>query len=204
MLMISDADALLRLVKDGIVVVLGTGSVAAARRRKGNVRSGGWGYIVDGECGAYHLARRGLTAAFKALDGRGPRTALVQEFSKALGLSLTSAVKKLHEEYWQPMRLASLAPIVTRCAEMGDRVAVRVVENCLREAVKMVLVVSRRTGYRKVYACGGLLNSRIVSDVFLGLLRRKGLEFNALKYGPPYGRPLRCLKEGRGRRARGP
>jgi len=198
-LVISDIDALLRLVRDGIVVVLGTGSVAAANRCGKMIRSGGWGYVVNDECGAYHLARKGLTTAFKALDGRGPHTVLVQELEKALGLSLTSAVKKLHEEYWQPTRLASLAPVVTRCAEMGDAVATKVVEDCLLKVVEMVLTVSRKTGYRKVYVCGGLLNSRVVQNLLSSLLKRKGLEFKAMRYSPLAGALYTALrKEGVG------
>ena len=57
--------------KPGIVVISGTGCVAAGINREGNyIRAGGWGYLIDDEGSAYDIGKKALRSAFRMRDGR--------------------------------------------------------------------------------------------------------------------------------------
>ncbi len=61
----------------GVVVIAGTGSIAAGYDIAGRTaRAGGWGHVLGDEGSGYDIARRGLNAATRASDGRAPATAL--------------------------------------------------------------------------------------------------------------------------------
>src|SRR3972149_8406973 len=69
--------------RPGIVVVSGTGCVAAGINKAGRYfRASGWGYIVDDEGSGYDIGRETPPKAFKAVDGRGPKTRLVSIFNR--------------------------------------------------------------------------------------------------------------------------
>ena len=64
--------------KPGIMVESGTGCVAAGINSAGRyVRVGGWGALFDDYGSGYDIGRKALSAAFRAVDGRGPPSRLV-------------------------------------------------------------------------------------------------------------------------------
>src|SRR5215204_4392448 len=70
----------------GAVVAAGTGVIALAGDREGDVaRSGGWGYILGDDGGGYDIGRHGLASALRAHDGRGGSEALLRRAKKVFG-----------------------------------------------------------------------------------------------------------------------
>ena len=64
--------------KPGVVLIAGTGVVAIAIGADGSLRTAdGWGPWLGDEGGGAWIGAAGLRAALRALDGRGPPTALV-------------------------------------------------------------------------------------------------------------------------------
>ncbi|HTZ43722.1 MAG TPA: BadF/BadG/BcrA/BcrD ATPase family protein, partial [Jatrophihabitans sp.] len=95
----NDVDALVLacLAEAGTVVaVCGTGSgVVAASPAAGVVRVGGEEYLAGDQGSAYDLGRAALRAAARALDGRGPATALTGELAGAGGCPVPELGRRL-------------------------------------------------------------------------------------------------------------
>jgi N-acetylglucosamine kinase-like BadF-type ATPase len=109
----------------GVALLAGTGSIALARHADGReARSGGYGYLVSDEGGAFWLGREAIGASLRALDGRGPPTALAQGLLRATRQeNLLDLVGWLYRGHSQVERVAHLAPSVTRAATLNDPVA---------------------------------------------------------------------------------
>lgn len=71
--------------KVGLAMIAGTGSVGWGRNAQGRTHvTSCWGPIGD-EGSAYYLAVRGINAAFRADDGRGPKTKMVERIMQKIG-----------------------------------------------------------------------------------------------------------------------
>ena len=114
----------------GVVIIAGTGSSTVGYAPDGRTaRAGGWGHLLGDEGSGYDLARRGLNAATRARDGRGPETVLVERLPAAVGLTALEALAdRLYLEDWSAPQIASLAPAVLAAAEAGDAVAAQIVD----------------------------------------------------------------------------
>lgn len=120
---------------DGIAVIAGTGAAAARMRDHRLVMAtDGCGWLAGDDGGGFWIAREGMRRALRALDGRGPATALVDRLCEVLaefaphaesphsvlvdgGLALTV-----------PVQLARYCPVVVRAAREGDEVASEILE----------------------------------------------------------------------------
>ncbi|MFG3102197.1 BadF/BadG/BcrA/BcrD ATPase family protein [Streptomyces sp. NPDC048182] len=111
----------------GVVLAIGTGSVAVGIGADGSfARADGWGPWLGDEGGGAWIGVRGLRAALRAHDGRGPDTALLAAAVRRFGAAdtLPAALSAMGT----PARTAaSFAPEVARAAEAGDAVAGRIV-----------------------------------------------------------------------------
>jgi len=99
------------------------------------------------EGSGYDLARRGLNAASRAVDGRGPATLLSVRLPQAAGVATLEAVAdRVYLEQWTPAQVASLAPAVLAAAEEGDEVAGEIVRTAGRELALAAISVIRALG----------------------------------------------------------
>lgn len=133
-------DALIALVGGvgqavGIVAIAGTGSIIFGQNRQGcTKRVGGWGHILGDEGSAYTIAVQGMQAALKAYDGRSELTSLQEHLQQHLGLSsLENLVEVIYQRGWGVTEIAALAPLVDRAAASGDKVALTIIENAVKE-----------------------------------------------------------------------
>lgn len=146
----------------GVALICGTGSFAWGRQAAGETaRAGGWGYLLGDEGSGYHLALRGLQAAVRSADGRGPATALLERFQQRLD---AAAPQDLIEAVYHPdmsrERLAELATIVFELAE-SDAVAASLVHEAAGELALMATTLVRRLrfppGAYELALAGGVL-----------------------------------------------
>jgi len=122
----------------GIVLLSGTGSVAAARTADGVVhRRGGYGWQMGDEGSGYAIGRAGLIAVAQARDGRGKPTSLSdallahapqRDFGELVRWSSTA----------EPGEIAALAPLVLAAAAGGDAVAKTIVASAADELAGLV------------------------------------------------------------------
>ncbi|NGN63724.1 ATPase [Streptomyces sp. A7024] len=150
--------------RDGLVVVAGTG--AAAARIRGGLQVAavdGHGWLLGDEGSGFWIARRGLRAAVRALDGSGPPTALVRTLVAATGSQpdLPAADLRLHlidaaVAHDPPPRLASLCPVVVRTAEEGDDVAAALLDEAANRLLESLTTLRPEPG-EPLVTTGGLL-----------------------------------------------
>jgi N-acetylglucosamine kinase-like BadF-type ATPase len=145
----------------GILLTVGTGSMAWGRNSQGReVRAGGGGSLLGEEGSGYWLAVQGLRAVVRSLDGRGPETGLSAAVLERLGMTdprslipwVGSATKA---------DIAELAPLILRVAEAGDGPAGEVRASALRELCLDVVTVLEELGLEggslPVALAGGLV-----------------------------------------------
>ena len=127
----------------GVIVIAGTGSVAAGTDGAGNtVRVGGWGNILDDVGSAYEIGRKALTAALRSFDGRIPKTVLEEKLKRAMGIESTDdIIRKVYAERMSVTEIAALAPIVTESAKEGDPVAKVIVSEAVDGIYTLVKTV---------------------------------------------------------------
>jgi N-acetylglucosamine kinase-like BadF-type ATPase len=122
----------------GIVLVSGTGSVAVARDKDGELhRVGGYGWQMGDEGSGYSLARAALLAVGRARDGRGPATTLLDAILAA-GLVKTFDELVRWTNAAEPREIAALAPAVFAAAARGDAVAQGLVEAAADDLAALV------------------------------------------------------------------
>jgi N-acetylglucosamine kinase-like BadF-type ATPase len=130
----------------GIIVIAGTGSMAFGKNARGETaRAGGWGYIFGDEGGAFDIIRQALRAVLREHEGWGARTALTPALLEATGAS--DANQMLHLFYgpdWPRARVADLARIVSRIAEEGDPIALRLLQQAAQELALLAGSVRRQ------------------------------------------------------------
>ena len=154
--------------KPGVVLIAGTGVVALAI---GALRTAdGWGPWLGDEGGGAWIGTAGLRAALRALDGRGPSTALIDAAGTRFG-----PPKTWPAQLTDAAALASFAPDVL--AAEDDAVALAIVS----AAAESLAATARAAGDGPVALVGGLagvkaLRERIdlvepVGDALDGTLR---------------------------------
>lgn len=143
----------------GSVLVAGTGAIAAAvRDREERVTAGGHGWLLGDEGSGFWLGREAVRAALAELDGHGPATALTVPVQEELrGETRDDLIGAVHGG--PPVRLARLAPLVTRAAAGGDGVARGIVRRAAGHLVDTVAAIHERTDPRPIVLAGSLLTA---------------------------------------------
>jgi N-acetylglucosamine kinase-like BadF-type ATPase len=129
----------------GIVVESGAGCVAAGVNSKRRyVRVSGWGALFDDQGSGYDIGRKALSAAFCAVDGRGPYTRLVPAFKRRFLLSdLHNLVYIIHSKGLNVEEIASLAHLVSKEAPR-DEVSRRILREAGTTLGELACVVAKR------------------------------------------------------------
>jgi len=166
----------------GVAVISGTGSFAFGRNRQGQTaRAGGWGFLLGDEGSGYAIARAGLRAAFRASDGRGPATRLLDDLLARLqGSQPTDIVPAVYRFATDPAAVAALAPWVFEAAAASDAVAQSIVAGAGGDLGGLVATVARRLGFDDeafplAMAGGVLLGHPPLADALLANLANQGL-----------------------------
>ncbi len=125
----------------GILVIAGTGSNCIGRGIDGTTyRAGGWGPALGDEGSGFWIGQEALRAGFWAKD-RGITTSLLIEIGAFWGTgSLGEIVEKANER--PSPDFAALTPIVVKCAEAGDELAIAVLERAGAELAEQVALVA--------------------------------------------------------------
>jgi N-acetylglucosamine kinase-like BadF-type ATPase len=134
----------------GIVIIAGTGSIVYGRNaRYDAARAGGWGHIIGDEGSGYWIGREALAAVMRASDGRGPATRLTEDVLAYFSLSDVSGIPRIVYDRELPrMSVAALGPTVQRAQELGDTVAVRILQRAAEELVLGARSVSTKLDMR--------------------------------------------------------
>lgn len=109
----------------GGIVISGSGAAALAVNGRGEVsRADGLGHWLGDEGSGFEIGRNGLRAALRALEGRGPQTALAAQLQSLAGGEIENWVTRLTvTEGLAHKTLTGFAPAVVEAGCQGDGVA---------------------------------------------------------------------------------
>lgn len=144
----------------GTVIIAGTGACGIVLDPSGDFRRiDGWGpWLGDAGSGQW-LGRRGLEAALRDFDGRGPRTALRAAAEAMSGGPLDGLPGWLAAGEAPAARLGGFAPEVLRAAEHGDAVADAIVD----EGIAHLSDLARAGGALETSVVGGITEHPLVA-----------------------------------------
>ena len=143
--------------RDGMAVIMGTGSVAFVQKHGALHRIGGLGYLFDNGGNGYCIGRDVIRAALTAEDGSGEATILHRLVTEKTGK--TSALAALRDFYALGKRgIAAFAPLAFDGADMGDAVAKEILRRNMKEIAALLVAGREKLGNGQVEAVfvGGL------------------------------------------------
>ncbi|MEL3906709.1 MAG: BadF/BadG/BcrA/BcrD ATPase family protein [Treponema sp.] len=119
---------------EGIIIISGTGSIAAGLDGCGRtVRAGGLGHLISDEGSGFCIGLEGMKAAAAAAERRGMPTVLEMMLFEHYQIeSIRELFPFLYTQFDKP-RIASFAPAVFTAARRKDRVALAIVENAAKD-----------------------------------------------------------------------
>jgi N-acetylglucosamine kinase-like BadF-type ATPase len=148
-------DALVALVAGvgrgpGIVVLSGTGSIVYGRNAQGEAaRAGGWGHVIGDEGSGYWIGRHAVLAVVRALDGRGPRTTLIDDVLSHFAVADANGLVRVVYGRDAPLTsVAALGAVVQRARDAGDAVAAQILERAAEELALAARAVAARLEMR--------------------------------------------------------
>jgi N-acetylglucosamine kinase-like BadF-type ATPase len=185
---------------EGIIIIIGTGSVAFGIRNEVTHRSGGYGF-KEGEPGSsYSLGKEVIGLIGKYMDGRAKESSLAVDVMNHLKIKSPSDLIRVSEELFnERTKTASLAVYVTKHAKLGDSYAIGIVDRATNELALMVSAVdeSIRLKNKKLAVIGSLGNDDYFFNVFCSKIQLidKNYEIFESRLDPVIGAALYALKE---------
>ncbi|QGQ94213.1 N-acetylglucosamine kinase [Paenibacillus psychroresistens] len=125
----------------GIVLISGTGSIAYGFDPATGefVRVGGWGYLLGDEGSGFDLGQKALMAVMQEYDGRGESTALTKLVLERWELQHPGQlINTIYGQENVRTAIADGSKLVLQAAAAGDSVAVKLVEEAIKELEKLV------------------------------------------------------------------
>lgn len=162
--------------EDGIITIVGTGSIALSKVNGELQRCGGWGIELDDEGSGAWIGKEGLTAVVRAIDGRGEKTKmteLVEDLYPTISIENPRTIVKAYNE--GAFKYHMLTPTVMKCAEEGDEVALKIIQ---RSAKHLVELPQALKGFHKkkpvpVALMGGIIdNDTLLANLLIDEIKK--------------------------------
>jgi N-acetylglucosamine kinase-like BadF-type ATPase len=156
---------------DGIVVIVGTGSIVLKRHNGTLLRSGGYGVPMGDPGSGMWLGTQAVCRVMDMIDAVGPETLLIRPVAAAMRLAehqIDAIRLSLRTFPWQ--RASRLAPAVLSYASEGDPIATGIVEQATSVLAKQV-----GTMYQKpltIALHGSVATSELFSKMFINNIHR--------------------------------
>ncbi len=145
----------------GVAVIAGTGSICFGKNGAGETaRSGGYGHLIDDGGSGYALGRDVLSAAVRAIDGRGQGTALLDAVYERLGASNPGQIVSfVYSPNTDKSAIAQFSHIALKLAEAGDETAMGILATEAEELYALVAAVQRKLDLAgcPIVCLGGLI-----------------------------------------------
>jgi len=121
----------------GLALVCGTGSIAWGCNARGEIaRSGGRGWHVGDEGSGFWIGEEAIRSVLRAVDGRGPSTALTQRlFDHFEVAGVDGLISAVYDGEYPRHRVATFASKVEGAASEGDAVATEILDSAAAELV---------------------------------------------------------------------
>ena len=156
-------------LRDGAVVVAGTGCVGYARKNGGELRIDGYGYLISKGGSGFDIGRDAIYHALRSADGRGPRTVLLDRIEEKTG-RLPDNLDIIYDG--GKAYIAAFAPLVFEACRAGDAVAERILADNAHELAGLVNALAAFLAEETcgIVLCGGVFKE---FELMEGLLAPK-------------------------------
>lgn len=177
---------------DSAALICGTGTALFVQREGVEYRIGGWGYLFDRGGSAYDLGRDAIRAALAAEEKLIPEGELYRRVKAELGEGAHSALAEIYRQ--GKAYIASFARIAVECAERGDEVAVRIVNDSISALSNRTEAAIKLYGDIPELICGGgLFNSEYFSSLLANSVRKYGVELYIPSLPQSFGACVRAV-----------
>lgn len=148
--------------KSGILLILGTGSIAYKYKDGEFFRSGGWGYFIGDEASGYYLGKKLLRAFANQADGRAEKTKLYDNVNSYFKLKNDYDIISISKNMSRT-EIASLAEIVVDLYKCKDPSAIKIIDDMVNQCVIMIRPLLDKD-IKEVVLFGGLTKADISLD----------------------------------------
>lgn len=170
--------------RDGIVVIMGTGSVAFAQHSGKQTRVGGYGYLLGDGGSGFAFGRDAILTALQYEDGSGEASAIVDLVKAQCGSE--NVLEKLGSFYEGGKRtIAGYASCVFEAYRTGDAVAEAIIRNNLKAIAQTIRgaanSIPKDLSPIPVVLCGGLASAmgEIIAPLLAEMLARDSKKYDA-------------------------
>ncbi len=175
---------------DGIIIIVGTGSISLGKFGKNIIRCGGWGIELDDEGSGAWIGREGLTAVVRAIDGRGNKTILIDKLSElypTINLNEPRTIVKAYAE--RAFEYQMLTPFVMDAAKNGDEVCLEIIQRAALRLIELPKAIRTKTGNKtvKLALLGGIIEANTLLKEILETEIKKDKGFELIE---PKGTPI--------------
>jgi len=195
LVVVSDADIALEAAhggEPGLIIIAGTGSIIYGRDVDGTIkRSGGWGPVIGDQGSGNAIGLEALRIAAKTIDGCIEPGYLMQLIAEVTGItSQETLINKVYKEKFPP---STIAPLVFKAADNGDRYAKEIVKQSAEDLVDMLECGIQRFSFTDVIPVsfvGGVLQSDTTyPQIVSSLIQQKipNAEIQGHKFKPEEG-----------------
>lgn len=176
---VNDGELALRALlegEDGILAIAGTGSIAFGINGDKRARCGGWGHLLGDEGSGYGIAIEALKNMTKEADCSMEYSMLSVELLKQLkAASVDDILEFVYSS--NKNKIASLAPIVSSCAEANDKAALHILQEEGRKLGETTYRVYKKLGFKtecKIAIVGSAIKkSKFLRGAFEEYLKSK-------------------------------
>lgn len=156
-------------IKDGIVLIAGTGCVAHGWKNKKQARANGWGWLCD-EGSSFYIGQKALKSVFKDLDKRGEKTKITNMILKKFNVKTP---EQLYEKIYIKGNAKKIIPyfsiLVNKAGEKKDKIACFILEQAGKELALSANMVIKKLNFQKqefpLVLIGSLFKSKIVLEI---------------------------------------
>ncbi len=170
---------------DGIAVIMGTGFCIFSSKGGSIKRIGGWGYFFDDGGSSFNIARDGIAAHLRAIDGIGEQTLI----SSLIERSCPDPQKLIGKLYAEGKRgVAELAPLILEAAEQKDRIAIEITERNIKYCADAIRYAAQEFDKSvPIVIAGGLTIEPLVPALLERELEKDKINIKILTRPPVYG-----------------
>ena len=156
---------------DGVVAILGTGSIIYSSYHGKRHRIGGYGHFIGDTMSGSELGRSCLEAVFCDIDKSGAKTSLTEKITAIKGNDVSKILSDMYCE--GKTYMSTLAHFVFEAADEGDAVAIKILDRNierLAEQLSAVLMQLPDDQTFPIVLAGGITN---FADKFVKKLKSK-------------------------------
>ena len=150
----------------GILLILGTGSIAYKYKDNKFIRTGGWGYFIGDEASGYYLGKKLLREFTYQADGRDKKTLLYKTLKSHFDIENDFDLISISKNMTRT-EVASLSKILIDLYNKNDLPAKKLINDMVDDCVKMIKALIN-SDVEEIVLFGGLTKVDINLDKMIG------------------------------------